>query len=297
MFTNEILLTISLVAMLSGNITNKFYAEKAPKQMSSVYSFSAIYCFVATIIIAFWGGIETVSVFTLVMGVIFGTVTSVFNIIRLKALQIGPVSYTTVISSSSTVITAVSGVFFGETIRATQYIGIGFLIISFVLAVEKKNDEKKASLKWFIFTLCCFAFQGTIGILQKVHQSSQYKDELNTFLVIAFSVSCLFSLVLTLMAHHRENVTAPEGYEPKKLTPGLIGIIALYGLFAATQNKLNLYLSGAMDSAVFFPIVNGGSLILTTLAAVILFRERLTKRQWIGIAAGIVSVLFICIKF
>ena len=69
------------------------------------------------------------------------------------------------------------------------------------------------------------------------------------------------------------------------------------GACAAVNNKFNLYLSGVMDSAVFFPIVNGGGLVLTTLAAVLLFKEKLSKKQWIGVVLGIASVVFLCNPF
>lgn len=69
------------------------------------------------------------------------------------------------------------------------------------------------------------------------------------------------------------------------------------GACVAVNNKFNLYLSGVMDSAVFFPVVNGGGLVLTTLAAVLLFKEKLSKKQWIGVVLGIASVVFLCDPF
>ena len=77
----------------------------------------------------------------------------------------------------------------------------------------------------------------------------------------------------------------------------MLGIMLVNGICVAINNKFNLYLSGVMDSAVFFPIVNGGGLVLTTLAAVLLFREKLSKKQWVGIVLGITSVVFLCNPF
>lgn len=52
-----------------------------------------------------------------------------------------------------------------------------------------------------------------------------------------------------------------------------------------------------MDSAVFFPLVNGGGLILTTVSAFIIFREKFSKKQWIGLIVGMLSVAFLCLPF
>ena len=99
-----------------------------------------------------------------------------------------------------------------------------------------------------------------------------------------------------------EGDTEAEGDGDKKYGDKKYGVItfllvALSGVCVAAQNKLSLYLAGVMDSAVFFPIVNGGGLVLMIVASLILFREKMQKRQWIGILLGIVSVVFLCNPF
>jgi len=61
----------------------------------------------------------------------------------------------------------------------------------------------------------------------------------------------------------------------------------------ALPHKINLYLSGVIDSAVFFPLVNGLPLLLSLLAAILFFRERPNLRQYIGILLGLAAVLLL----
>ena len=65
------------------------------------------------------------------------------------------------------------------------------------------------------------------------------------------------------------------------------------GATFAVPHTANLYLAGAMPSAVFFPIINTGALVLTLLAATLLFKEKLSRLQWLGIALGLISSLFV----
>jgi drug/metabolite transporter (DMT)-like permease len=44
-------------------------------------------------------------------------------------------------------------------------------------------------------------------------------------------------------------------------------------------------------------VVNGGALVLSSLAAVIIFREKLSVRRWIGVAIGTESVILLCNPF
>ena len=65
------------------------------------------------------------------------------------------------------------------------------------------------------------------------------------------------------------------------------------GVAGCVYNRLNIYLSGAMANAVFFPLFNGGNIILSTLAGWLLFREALSKMQMAGIACGMVAVVLV----
>ena len=220
---------------------------------------------------------------------------------NIAALQVGPMSYTSVIISFSTLISALSGVlFFDESLGWAQIVGIVLMLVSFILAAKSDSGEKKANVKWLFLCLIAFAATGGIGVMQKVHQSSVYRNELNAFLIIAFVSSAVFCAIFALLLKRREGLSTNEKEKRNKsrmLIWLLIGIMVINGACVAVNNKFNLYLSGVMDSAIFFPIVNGGGLVLTTLAAVLLFKERLSVKQWIGVAFGIISVVFLCNPF
>lgn len=56
---------------------------------------------------------------------------------------------------------------------------------------------------------------------------------------------------------------------------------------------MNLYLSGALPSILFFPIMNGGLILLSSLAGWIVFREKLTRSQIFSLLLGVVAVCLI----
>ena len=294
-------LILSLAAALVGSITKKYYTDKEPTGLSGDFVFNAVGCLTAAVILLCWGGFGTASVFTIVLGVVFGAVTALQGITNIAALQVGPMSYTSVIISFSTLISALSGVmFFDESLGWAQIAGIVLMLASFVLAAKSDGDEKKANLKWLFLCLIAFVATGGIGVMQKVHQSSEYLSELNAFLIIAFISSAVLCSIFAALLKRRESRFADakeKGNKSKKRFWLLLGIMIASGACVAVNNKFNLYLSGVMDSAVFFPIVNGGGLVLTTLAAVLLFKEKLSKKQWIGVVLGIASVVFLCNPF
>lgn len=286
-----ILLCFSMLACLAGGVFRKIYTLHTSGDMASIFAFNTISSLVGAIVLLLWG-VSMPSAFTLWLGILFGVVTALQSLALLWALRIGPMSYTSVIGSFSTLVTAVSGaLFFDESITVLQAIGIAIMLCSFVFAAEKDKDKKKSSFRWLLLCTVNFLSIGCIGIMQKVHQASAYRAELNSFLVIAFVVAGLFSGILAaLFGKH----TAIEKQQKRSVSLLLLCMI-VSGVGAALNNRFNLYLSGVMDSAVFFPVVNGGGLVLSTLTAVVFFREHLTKKQWIGILLGIVAVFMLCI--
>lgn len=289
-------LAISMSAALGNNIGGKIYSKKSLGKTLMAFRSGAIAPFFSALVLLCWGGIGKVSIFTLLLGILFGTIVATQGVMSLKAVECGPMSYTSVIVSFSTVISALSGVaFFGESISVLQIVGITLMLGSFAFAVEKDKEKKKASLRWLTFCLIAFLCCGGVGVMQKIHQHSVYKEELNAFLVIAFTTSCLLMSALTIYTSKKEKESLFAKTSEGKLDIVAICIPIALGVMSAINHRLNLYLSGVMPSAVFFPIVNGGGLVLTTLSAVLLFKERLGKRQWLGVALGVLSVLCLCI--
>jgi len=290
-----ILLAISMAACLSSGIITKFLLLRAGKGIGVYYTYNAITSGTAGMFLLILSSIDTVSVFTVVLGIVFGLVTALQQLMNLKALEIGPLSYTTVLMSLSTLIPTLSGaLFWKETIHPVQIVGIVLMMGCFLLSISFQRGEKKASLRWFAYSMIAFLCTGCIGVMQKWHQNSEYKQELDLFLVIAFAVSTLFSASMALITVKRQG----SGLISKVICNWVPVVLLLSGgICVALNNKLNLYLSGLMDSAVFYPTVNGGNLILTALAACILFRERPRKLQWLGIALGTVAVILLCNPF
>ncbi len=288
-----LLLIISMLSALIATTLTKFYTKDLGSDLSVTLFYNAISGAIAVLVFIIWGGGLNISLFTLLLGLGFGLVTATQIISRLKAIDLGPMSYTELFLSSSMIIPALSGVlFFSESISVWQIIGLVLTLCSFVLALEKNNDEKKASIKWLIFCLMIFLTTGSIGVLQKVHQTSDYSVELNGFLIVAFSTSCILSLVGTLILKK----PLKEKLKDKNLLK-IILLSVFFGAFVAVNNKLNLFLSGELDSALFFPLVNGGGLVLTTITALIVFKEKLSIKRWIGVLVGLVAVILLCNPF
>ncbi len=290
------LLGISMASNLFSGIIKKGINNKYENSFFSYQFFNCVVSLFSAVFLVVMSENLSASFFTVALAIVFGAVTLIQQISNLMALENGPFSYTSVIISLSTLIPALSGaIFWNEKISFLQCIGILFLVLSLILSVDFSKRGAKGSIKWLICCFIAFFCTGLIGVMQKIHQTSSHKDELDAFLVIAFFVSFFVSLIFSVFFRNRREF---DVYVTSKSIINVIPIIfmALSGLFVALNNKLNLHLSGVMDSAVFFPLVNGGGLVLTTAAAIAVFKEKLTITQIIGLISGIVSVVLLCLS-
>lgn len=310
------LLAITMAANLVCCVTLNYITQNFENGAASRHIFNIITSIVAALTLFAVSGTLHASGFTVILGIVFGLTTATQRVAHLQALEMGPFAYTSVIVSLSMLIPTLSGAaFWGEQIHMIQILGIVLMIGCLILSVDFSGEQKKSSLKWLLFCGLAFIGTGAIGLMQKWHQSTAYQSELNQFLVIAFITSATYSLLSVVFirqrslrmtvqeaesveaAAHAQTDTETTPDKRKLLTTAPVVLMIFCGICIAINNILNLYLSGAMDSAVFFPIVNGGGLILTTLSALVLFREKLSAKRWLGIALGIIAVILLCNPF
>ncbi len=287
-----LLLVISVVTSTMISVFRSVYSKNFPDNNRTLWFFNLIQnIFCGFMIFVVMGGIGEVSVFTLLIGAVFGAVSAFQLLFNLKAYSSGPISYTLVIVSLSAIIPTLSGLFFGETISLPQWIGILLMAVCIILSPNsnKGAHSKKSSAKWLLMCAIAAVLNGAGGVIQKIHQTSIHKTEQAALLLTNFAVATVISIVFYFASadatEHRHKIGKED------ILRTLLPIMT--GLSFAFPHTINLDLAGRLPSAVMFPLVNLPPMILSTITAIILFRERLSLRRRIGLVIGILSTLFI----
>lgn len=292
-----LLIVLSVIASALIGILRGKYAKSYP--MSGVYLwrfnfYQNIFCFLSILLIYLFSGTEfSFSVFS----VLLGAALAVANILSLEGLlqaqACGSFAYTSVIVALSAIIPSMSGpVLFGEKVTVSQFAGIGLMIICIILSPGNDGGERRAvNLKWLLFCTVAFVFSGAVGVVQKIHQNNAaHKAEMPALLLTCFFVSFAISGIRLITERGRMK---KSGESLNKLTLAVLLFPAVSGLCFAFPHTINLFLSGRLASVVFFPTINLCPMLLTMLYAVFGFKERLTAKQWAGIAVGILSTVFV----
>ena len=236
----------------------------------------------------FWftANVFSVSGYSLCMALIFSVISALANYCTLVSFAIGPMSVASLlVYMGGMLIPSVFGaVYYKQPVTAFQIFGFLLMITSLFFIIKPVRD-KSISLKWGVHCVGSFISWGLVGVCQQIHQNSVYADEINEFLFWSFAVMTVIFATVYLLSGRKLKIKG--GY---KLKSSASLFVLASGLLIAVVYRINLYLSGKMPGVVFFPIVNGGVLLLSEITALIFFKENIGKKGKIGILCGIAAV-------
>lgn len=277
------LVFLSILSVVYKNCVTNMLCKINLKTSNDINSFNAVSYIICILIFGVLLISEQISWFTVVVALLFGVVTAVSSMYNMLALSTGPMHITLLIVTSSMIIPTLSGVFFGEKFSILKLIAC-LVLIGFIYLSLDKGKDRKVNKKWYLFCVLAFIMQGAIGVIQKIHQNSQYKNETSGFLFVTFLCSIIF-----VVFKNRGKVQI--------ITFGKRNLIyaVVCGLCVVVMNYINLKLSGILPSQLFFPLINGSCIVLSSLASIIVFKEKLNSKQFVGLIGGILSLVAICL--
>ena len=205
-----------------------------------------------------------------------------------SALKKGNIGICSTVYSLGFIFPTLSGnLFWNERLTGLNIIGILMVIPTIIISgtPSSKNGQQKNINTYIIPLMSAMLSSGGLGIMQKVQQNSYYPEQKNFFVISAFALAGTISFLISLFAKKE-----PQIKIGRKLIFGA-GIGVAFGLC----NLLNTILAGQLDSAVFFPVLNIGTIFFSIVAGIIFYKEKISRNDLIVLLLGIISILFITI--
>jgi len=203
-----------------------------------------------------------------------------------KTSQKNGVSVASVASKMSLIIPVLFGIyFFKEEISLLKTIGI-FIALVAVYFTTKKNDATIEPSN-FIYPLLLFIGSGVIDTsLNYIQEKCLQDEETALFSSLTFLSAFIIGIIVLIYQIIKKQFT----FHFKNLLGGiLLGIpnyFSMYFLIRALQNE-------KIQSATLFTLINIGVILLTTIFGILLFKEKLKRHNYIGIALAIIALLLV----
>ena len=279
----DFLYLLTIIVFVSGqSIVRKVYTQKTDGK--GVLFYNAVTAFFA---MAFFLATATdlkIDYALIPYSIAFSVSFFVTVIFMDLAIANGPLSLTSLFTSFSLLLPTAYGIIaLKDPIGDGLLPGLALLALS-ILLVNYKNEDGKLSWKWIVYVLLSFVGNGMCSVTQKIQQidfNGAYKNE---FMVLAFGIASA-PLFLGSVFTERRNMKhyAKAG-----------GIVApACGLMVGAVNLLVMVLSEAMPVSLMFPLISAGGILLTFFISSLLYKERFSKLQYIGLLAGVASVILL----
>ncbi len=230
-----------------------------------------------------------------VLVICYALFTLANQLVIAKAVQVGSVSLTILFASCGFIIPTLFGsIYYHEQLNWLHVLGFVLIIVSFVCSVKKEN--KKFNFVWLLYAIAGLVTAGALGVVQKIFTSDFTGYALNNFMSVSFMLilgANLVALLIVWLLDSKKISTKEKSNQTTKQAILQVVFIAILGISLGAIHSINTNLSGLLPSAVAFPVINGGVILVTTVASKFIFKEKLSLLQMIGIIVGVLSIVCI----
>lgn len=239
----------------------------------------------------------TVSPVALIISLCAATASTIFIISWLMAVRGSAYMLVSVFTNLGVIVPIVlSALFFGDPIGINQILGLLILLVAIWLMLGY-NKGLGGGLKVkdvILLTVCsiangvCDFFIGStarlgesLGTAFGITDISVDKTVFNFYMYL-FSFIILFAFTgISSVAHHKAEI---------KITGKILRYMVLMAIFLFVNTYFKSLAGGLLTSSQLFSFNTGGGLVLATLMASIMFREKPTLKSIIGIILTFVAL-------
>ncbi|QLG43865.1 DMT family transporter [Costertonia aggregata] len=269
-------------------------------KLFSLYKVQTIYAIIVNYIVAcaaglffYKGNISVVEIpnkswflGTLGLGFLF---ILVFNLMAATSQKLG-VSVASVATKMSLALPVLFGVFvYKEELGALKIIGIVLALAAVYFAsVKQKSITVQKSV--ILLPVLVFLGSGVIDTSIKYLQENYVKAiEFSLFSATVFAAAAIIGIAYILIRYVQKPLTVNYKNVLGGICLGVPNYFSIFFLLKALQND-------TLNSASIFTINNVAIVMFSTLLGIVLFKEKISLKNWGGIVLAIISILLVALS-
>ena len=245
-----------------------------------------LFSWIMVLIIGSANTITEISPKSLIFLILSGFATGASWLCYFKALSIGDVNKVVPVDKSSTILTVLLAIIvFGETknlvlkLICTVLLGVGIFLM-----IERKSSENKTTKRtWLIYAILSAIFAAATSILAKLGIENV---ESNLGTAIRTMVVLLMAWIVVFIKGKQNQVTKIDKKE--------LGFIALSGIATGASWLCYYYAIQKGVVSIVVPI-DKLSIIISIIFSWLVFKEKLSKKAFIGLMLMVIGTLVMAI--
>ncbi len=289
--TEYLLMLAALVVFTLQTLCFRQFNRYYMRNLASYFIFNTLYFTIVSIICYILKPAGSAyHPYSVILGVIFGVLFVATMFFYMKGMEAGPLSFTALFFSLALIIPVLAGLLlWDEKLGQLQLAGLVLLFITFYLGSSSTSASARGvNVKWFLFTFVAFLGNGLLMSITKGHQVLLPGKQVREFIFLCFFTATVASLLVAagLLLYRKEDIKHLK-------SPYFRFIVLATGLTTAVGNIIMFYLAGKVDGVILFPVVNGGVVVLSSIASLFLFREKLPGKGIVGLVIGMAAIVLL----
>ncbi len=294
-----LLVFVSVVFLALQFSVNKAYQRRFGAGIAASLTFTALSGLLTALLFFCANGLSLhVTPISLLYGCGIAALCLTYSLIGFRIFSMGPLSvYTLFLMLGGMILPYFYGVLaLNEPVTAARIVGLILLILSLLFplldARENRGNGRTRILPFFALCVLVFVLNGGVSILSKAHQITPLPTAGTTdFVILTNGINGILSAlslgIVTLCKRRAKPIPAAP---PTKRW--LVLVLALAG---AACNGISYFLQlvGAahIDASMLYPLVTGGSVVLSALAGALFFHEIPRKWSRVGLVVTFCATL------
>ena len=245
-----------------------------------------IFAWVMVFVVGSAKEITSIETKPLIFLLLSGLATGASWICYFKALSMGDVNKVVPIDKSSTILSVLLAIIcFGETEQlAVKLIGTAILAVGIFMMVEKKQSERKEESRvWMLYAVLSALFAALTSILAKIGISGV---ESNLGTAIRTGVVLLMAWIIVFAKGKQQQIRTLDKKE--------LVFISLSGIATGASWLFYYYAIQNGIVSVVVPI-DKLSIVFTVAFSFFVFKEKLSRKAFAGLALMVVGTLFMVV--
>jgi drug/metabolite transporter (DMT)-like permease len=217
------------------------------------------------------------------LGILFITI---FNIMAITAQRNG-LSVVSVASKMSVVIPVIFGFYvYHESAGIQKIIGIILALVAVYLSSVKSETKAKFS-KNLVYPILLFFGSGVIDTSIKYLETTYVPE--NGIPIFSASIFCS-AAIFGIISLSYKTIKKQSTLDYKSILGGVILGVINYGSIFYLLKALHFQ---GLESSTIFTVNNVAIVMMATVLGLMLFKEHISKKNWIGIALAIISIALV----
>lgn len=222
----------------------------------------------------------------ILMGIMF---VSIFNVVAITTRRNG-VAVASVANKLSLIIPVVLSVYlYNESVAGWKAVGVVIALVAVVLTCyAPQSTGTEIGGKWqYFFPALLFVSSGLLdAVLNHVQRTYVTDENHNAYLISSFMWAACIGVLLLIIAYAR----GMQQFHIRNVVAGiLIGVPNYFSIWCF----VHFLKQSPWESSASIPVNNMGIVLFSALAAWVIFREKISMVNWIGIILSLLAIYLI----